>query len=143
MLRYFQPADSSGVITQVEIDKDYIIKLFHGSDMLWSHISAVSSVTFTRNRFGTFFIVKLHCGSGGFCEEFYLIGFNGDRPTPPVEVGANMGDEGFEQIIDHQFLGDSALLVRTKEYDESEKLKDSSVVRYPLRIEGDSLVAPH
>jgi len=142
MLRYFQANDSGAVDPKAEIDKDYIVKIFNDTDRLWSHISSVNPVAVTRNQFGTFFVVQLNCASGGVCKEFYLIGFTHDLPAPPEPIGSNMADVDFERTFDYRIVGDSGIVVTTKNYNDANKLKDSSVIYYPLRMQKNRLVVP-
>ena len=142
MLRYFRTNDSGVVDPNAEIDKDYIIKIFNDTDRLWDHISSINPVAVTRNPFGTFFIVQLNCAAGGVCKEFYLIGFAHDQPLPPEPIGSNLADADFLKTFDYHIAGDSAIVVTTENYDESSKRTDSSVIRYPLRIQKSRLVVP-
>jgi len=111
--------------------------------MGWDGISAIHPIDMTQNRYGAFFILQLNCSAGGQCEEFYLLGFNtGGHPVPPESIGGLMADADFLQTFDYRIAGDTTIVVNTKNYDGDETLKDSSVIRYPLVIQLDSLVAP-
>jgi hypothetical protein len=142
MLGFFKTGDSGVIDRTVEIDKAYIEQIFNDTDRLWDHISAINPEAVSQNRSGTFFIVKFNCASGGYCAEFYLIGFAGNHPVPPRKLGAHYADADFEQTFDYRMRGDSAVDVTTINYDESGKVKDSADVRFPLRIQKDSLAAP-
>jgi hypothetical protein len=96
-----------------------------------------------RNVRGTFFIVKVNCSAGGQCEEYYLIGYNTEnRPVAPEYLGGLMADADFLKTFDYKVVADTAIFVTAKNYDGSDKLEDSTVTWFPLRIQKDSLVEP-
>jgi hypothetical protein len=142
MLSYFRRNALGHVDPQVEIDKDYVIKIFSDTDRLWNSIGSINPVDMAQNAYGTFFIVKLNCGAGGECEEYYLIGYGTkNKPVRPEHIGDLMADEDFSQTFVYRIAGDSAVVVDTENYD-SGKLKNSSVIRYSLVIKEDRLISP-
>lgn len=143
MLSYFRRNALGHVDTRVEIDREYIIKTFNDTTILWANIGSINPIDVIQNVYGTFFIVKMGCGAGAECEGYYLIGYNTkNQPVSLEELGSVMADEDFLVTFNYRIVGDTAIIETTKNYEGSGKLEDSSVTRFPLKIQMDSLVRP-
>ena len=90
--------------------------------------SSINPVGCIENKTGSFFLLQINCGAGGYCHTYRLLAF---RPrgqfVTAKELGEEAGDEGFSRNFVYTVLGDSAISISQWDVDnDTDKTSDST-----------------
>ena len=126
--RYFTIDSSSGKVNSDQtLDTTLTKALFkRDSSDQWFQLEYVNPVASLKNSSGFYYIVKVGCGAGGYCGNFYLLTFDKDEVLVQTQnIGTEAGDEGFDDQFVYNRVSDTILetyQVKTEAGDDDDSL---------------------
>lgn len=110
--RYFTIDSSSGKMNSDETMDTALTKALFKRDSSdqWFQLEYVNPVASFKNSRGFYYVVKVGCGAGGYCGNFYLLTFNKDKMLVQTQdIGTEAGDEGFDDRFVYNRISDTVL----------------------------------
>jgi hypothetical protein len=136
---WFEKKEGAPIDSTQKIPRSLIAKFIKGANFdTLQYVSDVNPIDLFRNRYGSFFLIKVNCSYGGACANFYLLSFdNKERYRKTETLGDETGEESFISLFSYKLRSDTVLatwVVRYSQVEDSSEEKVDTLQRNVLYL---------